>query len=87
MAEHRAGTTMHEDTTSEGLRRRFQDEQGDVWVAEVKRPRTMVEDGSTPMILFWTETRACLASLRSNRPFMELSLEELREHLRVCLSR
>lgn len=76
-------------SASEGVRRRFQDDTGVVWVAEVKRPGSMgpSEKNATPMILFWNDTRACLASLRSQRDFMELSVEELREHLRACLSR
>lgn len=86
MAEPQPELTMDGNGDTSGVRRRFQDDDGAVWVAEVKRARTM-SDEATPMILFWTESRACLASLRSRREFMELSLEELREHLHACLSR
>lgn len=86
--ERRRGS-VGEDASTDGVRRRFQDDTGAVWVAEVKRPRSMSpsDENATPMILFWNDTRACLASLRSKRGFMELSVEELREHLRACLSR
>ena len=86
--ERRPGS-VEGGSSSEGMRRRFQDDTGAVWVAEVKRPRSMrpSDEKSTPMILFWNDNRACLASLRSERGFMELSVEELRQHLRACLSR
>ncbi|HUE77998.1 MAG TPA: hypothetical protein VMM83_08660 [Longimicrobiales bacterium] len=68
--------------------RRFSDETGVVWTAELRRPRTPPIPGrvSAPMILFWSDTRACLATLRSDRGLDELTEEDLRRHLRACLS-
>lgn len=68
-------------------RRLFADEEGVLWTAELRRPR-IAADGSqlSPLILFWSDTRACLATLRSSRPITELSEEELRRHLRACLT-
>lgn len=89
MAETERRGSAEGGSSTDPMRRRFQDETGAVWVAEMKRPRTMgaPNGDATPMILFSNDNRACLASLRSERRFMELSLEELRGHLRACLSR
>lgn len=68
--------------------RRFTDERGVLWTAEVRRARTR---GAGPrsgpaLVLFSSESRACLASLPEDRPLGELTVEELRDHLRACLS-
>lgn len=69
-------------------RRLFADDAGVLWTAELRRPRlpTGRGDAPAPLILFWSETRACLATLREGRGLAELSEDELRRHLRSCLS-
>lgn len=68
-------------------RRLFADEEGVLWTAEMRRPRLATTGGpSSPLILFWSDTRACMATVRHGRPITELSEDELRGHLRACLS-
>lgn len=69
-------------------RRLFADENGVLWTAELRRPRLAADPARTggPLILFWSETRACLASVRNSRPLSDLSEDDLRVHLRACLS-
>lgn len=69
-------------------RRLFADENGVLWTAELRRPRLATDPGRTggPLILFWSETRACLGSVRNSRPLAELTEDDLRLHLRACLS-
>ena len=69
-------------------RRLFADENGTLWTAELRRPRLATDPARTagPLILFWSETRACLASVRNSRPLSDLTEDDLRLHLRACLS-
>lgn len=69
-------------------RRLFADENGVLWTAELRRPRHPTDPARTggPLILFWSETRACLASVRNSRPLSDLTEDDLRLHLRACLS-
>lgn len=69
-------------------RRLFADEAGVLWTAELRRPRQerWPDKAATPLILFWSETRACLATLREASGLRDLSEEELRRHLRTCLA-
>lgn len=80
-----AGAT---DDPGEAPSRRFTDEAGVIWTAELRRPRRPPNPGrvSSPMILFWSDTRACLATLQGERGIAELTDEDLRRHLRACLS-
>jgi hypothetical protein len=68
--------------------RRFTDDEGTVWTAEVKLPRSTAWGSDVrmaPMILFWSEKRACLATVRPSAGLGELTTEELRSHLQSCL--
>ena len=38
------------------------------------------------LILFWSEARACLATLRGVEGLAELTEDDLRRHLRTCLT-
>ena len=69
-------------------RRLFADEAGVLWTAELRKPRVASTAGRepTPLILFWSDTRACLATLRTHQPLAELTEEDLRRHLHTCLS-
>ena len=67
-------------------RRLFADDQGVLWTAELRRPRVTGEGPGAPLILFWSDTRACMATLRNSRPIAELTEDELRRHLRACLT-
>ena len=68
-------------------RRLFADEHGVLWTAELRRPSTPPPDGErASLLLFWSDTRACLVTLRSDRALSALSDEDLRRHLRSCLS-
>ena len=71
-----------------GPRRLFADASGVLWTAELRRPRVPGLGGQSPapVILFWSETRACLATLRSHQPIADLSEDDLRRHLQACLS-
>ena len=76
------------DTAERSARRLFADENGVLWTAELRRPRLAADPARTagPLILFWSETRACLASVRNSRPLSDLTEDDLRLHLRACLS-
>lgn len=68
--------------------RRFTDDDGTVWTAEVKLPRSTAWGSDmrmAPMILFWSDNRACLATVRPSAGLGELTTEELRSHLQSCL--
>lgn len=68
--------------------RRFVDERGVEWTAELKRSRVRLggAGAESPMVLFWCVDRACLATLAPTRSLGELTTDELRAQLRMCLS-
>ena len=68
-------------------RRLFADESGTLWTAELRRPRAKGPDHApSRLILFWSEARACLATLRGVEGLAELTEDDLRRHLRTCLT-
>jgi hypothetical protein len=68
-------------------RRLFADESGTLWTAELRRPRAKGPDHApSRLILFWSEARACLATLRGVDGLAELTEDDLRRHLRTCLT-
>lgn len=83
-----SGRAGAEEPVERSARRLFADEDGVLWTAELRRPRLAADPARTggPLILFWSETRACLASVRNSRPLAELTDEDLRLYLRACLS-
>lgn len=88
MARGDDGAARARERQERGPRRLFADEEGVLWTAEVRRPRFSGPDGEpgAPLILFWSDTRACLATLRRAQPIAELTEDELRGHLRACLT-
>lgn len=84
----RRGDAGGAERTDRSPRRLFADDAGVLWTAELRRPRAAAGGGETaaPLILFWSETRACLATLRGGAAITELTEEDLRRHLRACLS-
>lgn len=67
--------------------RRFTTEDGTVWTAELKSPRVGLPGGysDASMVLFWSDQRACLTTLRPRRGLGEMTVSELRDQLRLCL--
>lgn len=68
-------------------RRLFADDDGVLWTAELRRPaRSGSAANGGRLILFWSEDRACITTLKEPTPIADLSEEELRRHLRTCLT-
>lgn len=84
----RRNTGEGEDREERTPRRLFADDAGVLWTAELRRPRLPAMPGhpTSPLILFWSDSRACLATVRSTVPLSDLSEEDLRRHLQACLS-